>query len=123
TKKSIDPLKFAREYEASFDDSGANVFYTFNRDIHVDATLPYFDKNEVVHVAMDFNVMKQCTSFWAIRGDQAHCLDEHEGSANTEELCKVIKAKFPDHKIVVYPDPTGNARKTSAAVGVTDFSI
>lgn len=27
-KLTVDPLKFAREYEASFEDSGANVFTT-----------------------------------------------------------------------------------------------
>ena len=55
-KLTLDPLKFAREYEASFEDSGNNVFYTFNRKEHIDNDLPYFDKGEDVHVAIDFNV-------------------------------------------------------------------
>lgn len=118
-----DPIKFAREYEASFDDSGANVFYAFDRKTHVDPELPYFEEDEVVHAAIDFNIMLNATSFHAIRGQQVHCLDEHMGAANTEELVKAIRAKFPTQKIVCYPDPSGKARKTSAAIGVTDFSI
>jgi hypothetical protein len=38
-------------------------------------------------------------------------------------MSHAIKRRFPDRKIVVYPDPTGNARKTSAPVGQTDFTI
>jgi hypothetical protein len=52
-----------------------------------------------------------------------HTLDESKGTANTEELARLIRSKFPKNKIVCYPDPAGKARKTSAAVGVTDFSI
>ena len=30
---------------------------------------------------------------------------------------------FPRNKIVCYPDPSGRQRRTSAAIGVTDFTI
>lgn len=122
-KKHSDPLKFAREYEASFDESGLVLFHTFNRKLHVDPDLPYFEEGETVHCAIDFNIMLNCTTFHAIRGGQVHTLDESKGTANTEELAKLIRRKFPNHKIVCYPDPAGKARKTSAAIGVTDFSI
>jgi hypothetical protein len=122
-KKHSDPVSFAREYLASFEDSGLNVFHTFSRKDHVDADLPYFEEEEVVHAAIDFNIMLNATSFSAVRGDQLHVLDEHKGSANTEELVRAIRGKFPTQKIICYPDPTGKARKTSAAIGVTDFSI
>jgi hypothetical protein len=62
-KLSVDPLKFAREYEASFEDSGNNVFYTFDRKEHIDASLPYFEDEEEVHVAIDFNVGKVLADF------------------------------------------------------------
>lgn len=122
-KKTSDPLRFAREYEASFEESGAAVFYAFKREHHVDNSLPYFEPSEVVHAAIDFNVMKMCTTFWGIRGDQAHCIDEHQSSANTEQLAAVIRERFPRNRIICYPDPTGTARKSSASVGITDFSI
>jgi len=122
-RKHSDPIKFAREYMASFEDSGLNVFYTFDRKTHVDPDLPEFEEDETVYAAIDFNIMMNATSFHAIRGDQLHCLDEHQGSANTEELAKAIKTKYPGKKIVCFPDPSGKARKTSAPVGVTDFSI
>jgi len=122
-KLTLDPLKFAREYTASFEDSGTNVFYTFNRKEHIDNSLPYFDDGEDVHVAIDFNVGIMASVIFAIRGGQIHILDEMQGHPDTETLAKALRDKYKDHRIISYPDPSGRARKTSAAVGVTDFKI
>jgi len=121
-KKNLDPLKFAREYEASFEDSGSNVFYMFDRKKHI-ADLPYFEKGEVVHCGIDFNVGIQATTIFAVRGNQMHILDEFMGHPDTESLARAITEKYKGHKIVCFPDPSGKARKTSAAVGTTDFTI
>jgi hypothetical protein len=122
-KRTLDPLKFAREYTASFEDSGNNVFYTFNRKEHIDSNLPYFEHGEDVHVAIDFNVGIMASVIFAIRGNQVHILDEMQGHPDTETLANKLKEKFNGHRIISYPDPAGRARKTSAAVGVTDFKI
>lgn len=130
-KHTIDPLEFAREYLARFEDSGNNVFYCFDRKVHVTDDIPDFEvptdiaaKNgEDVHVAIDFNVGIQASSAWAIRGNQAHCIEEFKGHPDTETLAKILSERFKGHRIYAYPDPSGRARKTSAAVGITDFSI
>jgi hypothetical protein len=122
-KKSMDPMRFAREYEASFEESGARVYHSFDRVMHVEKDLAPFGETETVHAAIDFNVLKNCTSFHAIRGGQIHTLEESIGTANTQELAELIRRRFPKNKIICYPDPSGVARKTSAVVGVTDFSI
>jgi len=122
-KLTLDPLKFAREYTASFEDSGNNVFYTFNRKDHIDKNLPYFDDGEDVHIAIDFNVGIMASVVFAIRGNQLHILDELQGHPDTESLAIALKDKYKGHRLLSYPDPAGRARKTSAAVGVTDFSI
>ena len=128
-KHTIDPVEFASEYLASFEDSGNNVFYCFDRRIHVRNDIPYFyppegdEKGEDVHCAIDFNVGIQATSFFAHRGNQLHFLDELKGHPDTETLAITIRDTFKGHNIYAYPDPSGKARKTSAPVGVTDFSI
>lgn len=122
-KLTLDPLKFAREYKASFEDSGTNVFYTFNRKDHLDKSLPDFDNGEDVHVAIDFNVGIMASVVFALRGNQIHILDEMQGHPDTETLAAALKAKYKNHRITAYPDPSGRARKTSAAVGRTDFAI
>lgn len=121
----LDPLKFAREYEASFEDSGAQVFYPFDRKIHVDKDLPPFSPGEDVHACIDFNVGVMACSLFALRGDQAHFVDEFRGHRDTYELVKTLKEKYVDHghRVIAYPDPTGNHRRSNAAVGQTDFSI
>jgi hypothetical protein len=142
-RHQIDPIKFAREYLASFNESGNSVFYCFDRKIHVRRDLPPFrqgtaeEPGEDVHIGIDFNVGLQCSSAFAIRGKQVHYLHEFTGQPDTERLALSIKAKYwpnfnrhghPEYgkkvcKIYVYPDPTGRARKTSAVMGQTDFSI
>jgi hypothetical protein len=128
-KHTIDPIEFASEYMASFKESGNSVFYCFDRSVHVRPDIPNFDPptedeaGETIHCAIDFNVGVQATTFNAIRGNQVHTIDEIKGHPDTEELAIYIRNKYPGHKIIAYPDPTGKSRKTSAPVGRTDFSI
>ena len=128
-RHTIDPLEFNREYKATFEDSGNNVFYCFDRKLHVSKDVPPFMKpegkhpGEDVHVSIDFNVGIQASTAWAIRGNQAHGIEEFKGHPDTETLAQTLAERFKGHKIYAYPDPSGKARKTSAAVGVTDFSI
>jgi hypothetical protein len=142
-KQTTDPVKFAREYLASFSESGANVFYCFDRKVHVKKELEPFrigtleNKGEDVWIGVDFNILIQASSAFAIRGTEVHFLEEFSGAADTETLAILIKAKFwPNFnkvghleykkkvcKITVFPDPSGASRKTSAVIGVTDHSI
>jgi hypothetical protein len=122
-RATTDAVKFAREYDALFEGSGNNIFYCFDRKLHIKHDLEYFKEDEMVYAAIDFNVMKMCTSFCAIRGGQIFILDEISGSPDTESLTISMRAKFPKHNITCLPDPTGKSRKTSATIGRTDFSI
>jgi hypothetical protein len=147
-RHTIDPLAWAREYLASFEESGNSVFYCFDRKIHVRNDIePFmlggtqpdgtFKQGEDVHIGIDFNVGLQCSSAFAIRGSQVQYIDEFKGHPDTETLAIAIRARYwpnyntkghPDFgrkvcRIFVYPDPTGRARKTSAPVGVTDIFI
>ena len=75
-------------------------------------------------IGMDFNVdpMSACVAYRA--ADQLHVFDEIEiRDAGTEEMCAAIKARWPGRRITVYPDPSGQQRRTSAPVGKTDLSI
>ena len=123
TKKTIDRLKFNREYLASFDDSGNNVFYNFKRAEHVVPDLKPFSDDEIVHVGIDFNVGIMASVAFAIRGGKIEILDEFNGHPDTETLARDIKKRFPNNTVIAYPDPSGRARKTSAPTGRTDFKI
>ena len=128
-RNELDPISFASEYEALFKESGLSVFYTFDRNVHVRKDVPDFippadgNMGEIVYANIDFNVGLQCTSLMAIRGGQVHIVDELKGHPDTETLAMTLRQKYKNHKIIAFPDPTGRSRKTSAAVGRTDFTI
>lgn len=123
-KDKMDPIRFASEYLALFKESGNSVFYCFDRSRHLQPIVPP-EPEEDIHCCIDFNVDKQCTSFFVLRGNQMQFFDEHRGSPDTETLAKLINLRYNNgkRKIIAYPDPTGKNRKTSNVVGVTDFSI
>jgi hypothetical protein len=124
TKNTIDYFQFKREYEASFDESGNNVFYNFNRSEHVDNSLKDFEPGEKIYAAIDFNVGIMATSLFALRGNQMQFLEEFQGHPDTETLARALEKRIKaGHPVVAFPDPSGRARKSSAAVGRTDFSI
>ena len=123
-RETMDPVRFAREYLASFEDSSARVFYTFAHDRNVIPRDRFeLRDDDVIHVSIDFNVFRNCSAFHVIRNNEIVTFDETEGSADTEELAHLIRSRYPRHRIRCYPDPTGNSRKTSAPTGRTDFTI
>jgi len=120
-----DPVTFSSEYLARFEDSGNRVFYCFERSAHVlkDADFEPLEPHETICACIDFNVGRMATALGVIRGKQVFFFNELEGDPDTEKLALRIKKLYPKHKIVAYPDPSGRSRKTSAAVGRTDFTI
>ena len=53
-----------------------------------------------------------------------HIIDEILlANSNTKEMMEEVNRKYPGRHGVVHPDPSGVARKTSAPVGQTDFTI
>ncbi len=120
-RRSLDARTFSQEYEASF----VNL---------IGRVVPDFDDNNIrddvadlggeLLVAADFNVSPM---HWIVcqrvGRDQLHCIDElHIRETHTDEACSELLRRYPHREIKVYPDPTGNARKTAAG-GVTDHGI
>jgi len=122
-RSTLDLKTYEQEYCATFNNTGDSVFYNFNREVNVSDNLLPLGEEEPVHIAIDFNVKIMASSVFAKRGDQLHCLNEFYGSADTHQLIRKIKSVYKKQDITVYPDASGNARKTSASTGVTDFSL
>ena len=75
-------------------------------------------------VGMDFNVNPMSAVIAVRAADECHVLAALEVEAsNTEQVAGEIARRFPGRRVIVCPDPSGNARKTSAPVGQTDFTI
>jgi hypothetical protein len=82
------------------------------------------DLGAEIYVGQDFNV-NPMASVIAVRAvDECHVIDAMElHVSNTEQVAAEVQRRYPGRRIIVCPDPSGNARKTSAPVGQTDFTI
>lgn len=121
-RSDLDERMFRQEYEASFEMLSGRVYYAYDRDKNVCNTVD--DKTSPLLVGMDFNVNPMTAAIAQRKADQLHFIDEIVlPNGNTELMADAIKQRYTGRKVNVYPDPTGNARKTSAPVGQTDFTI
>jgi len=102
------------------------VYYAFDRRPYPDGNIS--DVKDIdgapILVGMDFNINPMSAVFAVKAGGQIHVIGEATiDNGNTDEMVRLIKSRYPNRTIRIYPDPTGNARKTSAPVGQTDFTI
>ncbi|BAQ90567.1 phage terminase, large subunit, PBSX family (TIGR01547) [uncultured Mediterranean phage uvMED] len=110
-KKTMDPVRFRQEFEASFETTGNRAAWNFDRDIHVKKA-----KELSSHKwwGCDFNV-DYMTAVLACQYTDGtiHYYDEIRlKNSNTEEMARKMKAIEPN--IEVYPDPAGSARSTTS---------
>ena len=81
------------------------------------------DTGAEILVGMDFNVHPMTAVIGVRVTDELHILEALEiDTSNTHEMAAELRRRYPDRKVIVCPDPSGRARKTSAA-GRTDFTI
>ena len=118
-RADLDLRTFQQEYEAQFNNSANNIFYAFDTD----SIETYDGPVGQLHIGMDFNVSKMCATVGVRVGDGLHIIDEIVlTNSNTSEMAQEILNRYGSHQCVVYPDPAGSARKTSA-VGKTDHML
>jgi PBSX family phage terminase large subunit len=70
---------------------------------------------EPLHIGLDFNVTKMAAVVHVLRGDNPHAVNELTGIFDTPAMIQSIKAKYNGHKIFIYPDASGNNRKSQNA--------
>ena len=120
-KQDIDIRTFRQEFEGTFENYAGAVYYNFHAVENVKPKK--LDLSKPLHIGLDFNVdpMSACVS--QIDKDIIHFVDEIViYGSNTDEMAEEILMRFPNHEIIVYPDPSCVASRTSAG-GRTDLSI
>jgi phage terminase large subunit len=99
--------------------TSGNVYKEFNRDLHFNSKkINTFD---TLHIGIDFNINNTSAVIFIIENNLYYAVDEITSVFDTYNLCEVLKKKYPTNKIVVYPDASGNNRKTNS--NKTDFSV
>ena len=119
-KNDLDERTFRQEYLATFETYAGAIYYNFDREENVKK----LDADETaIHIGMDFNIDPMSAAVFQIHNNIINFIDEIViYSSNTEELVREIKTRYPNKRIIVYPDPACRQRKTSAG-GKTDLNI
>lgn len=98
--------------------TSGTVYYKFSRKVNGTDAIAL--KNETVYVGMDFNIGNMSAVVHVIR-DKPIAVDELTKVMDTEQMCSIIKEKYPNNHIIVYPDASGSQRNT--ATTKTDIGI
>lgn len=114
-KQEMDPRTFEQEFLASFVNFSGLVYYGFEIDRNVKQLQPQLDERDVLHVGIDFNTQPMSAVVANWDGLTMHVIDEIEiRNSNTYEMCEEISRRYPNNRIVAYPDASGANNKTSA---------
>jgi len=120
-KNDLDERTFQQEYLATFVNYAGIIYYNFDRNKNIIDS--YKHSYSTVHIGQDFNISPMAAVVSIIENDKIYVIDEIQiWSSNTNEMIDEIKNRYPNKKIISYPDPSSKARKTSAG-GMTDLAL
>ena len=120
-KRDMAEREFNQEYNATFEDAAGIIAYAFSQDNVKKA--PPLSPSNALHIGMDFNTDNFAACVMLQNKDTLHVIDEIMlQNASTGDMCKEIQQRYGRRMIFVYPDASGNQRKTSAN-GLTDHLI
>lgn len=71
--------------------------------------------SEPLHIGMDFNVGQMSAVVFVLRDGNPHAVDELTGLLDTPAMIAAIKGRYEGHAIFVYPDASGQSRKSNNA--------
>ena len=100
--------------------NAGSVYHEFDRNLN--ATSQTIMADDVLHIGLDFNVANMSAVIHVVRGDSVHAVNEITGVFDTPTMGRILKEKYPAHRILIYPDASGNARKSNNA-SESDHSI
>lgn len=120
-KRDLDERTFRQEYEAKFETYSGIIAYNFSEHNIVSIDMPNPAKQLIV--GMDFNNSPMTAVIMMRTPTGLHAFDEvRMMGSNTDEMCDELKTRYPQSRMIVFPDNSGIQRKTSAG-GRTDVSI
>lgn len=123
-----DPEKYEHVWMGGYDLGGSGRVYSNFKNKqwpagNIDESIEMPESGELI-VGMDFNINPMSAIVGTRAVDEFLIHDAIEiDTSNTEEMAAELELRYPKHRIVVCPDPSGNQRRTSAPVGQTDFTI
>ena len=99
--------------------TAGTVYHHFDRDRNNSEEIVLL--GDTLHIGLDFNITKMSAVIHVFKLGILTAVDEIVNAYDTNEICQLIKKKYPGKRIIVYPDASGDSRKTSSES--TDFQI
>jgi len=91
--------------------TSGNVYNMFDRKCnHSDRTIK---TGEVLHVGMDFNITNMSAVIHVTDNKIVTAVEEITKAYDTADMISILKQRYTGHKIVIYPDASGDARNTA----------
>jgi hypothetical protein len=89
------------------------VYAEFDRDLN--ASRETVQVGEPLHIGMDFNVGNMAAAVHVLRDGNPHAVDEITKGLDTPAMIATIQSRYHGHAVMVYPDASGNSRKSQNA--------
>lgn len=100
--------------------TSGTVYRSYNRVAH--NSTETIQTNDILRIGMDFNVMKMAATIYVVRENGWHAVAELKDLYDTPDMIRVIKEKWPEHRVIIYPDATGKNREANNA-SVSDVTL
>lgn len=95
-----------------------SVYTAYNREAHTTDEKP--KPMELLYIGLDFNITNMNAVIHVLRNGKLYAIGEVVGAYDTQSMADALKENYPNHRFIINPDASGNARSTS---GASDFEI
>lgn len=93
--------------------TSGSVYPEYSRRRH--HTTEAIQPGDALHIGMDFNVQHMAAVIFVLRDGAPHAVLEYTDVLDTPAMIALIQSRHPGHKVFVYPDASGNNRKSNGA--------
>lgn len=120
-REDLSPKVFSQEYLANWENFAGIIFSEFGEHNICEVRKP--SETEAIYIGNDFNTTPMSAVLGRPNKTGLEIFDEiYLDNSNTTELINEIRSRYPRNPIIIFPDPAGVQRKTSAG-GNTDIKL
>ena len=80
-------------------------------------------KGEPLFCGMDFNIGKMAVTIYVMRDKAFHAVAQIKDGYNTPVVAQMLKDRYPENKIIIYPDSSGKNRTRMGGAAESDIAI
>lgn len=97
--------------------ASGNVYYCFDRDKNSTKLTVKDFPHHILHIGMDFNVGNMSAVVSVMTDEnKVYVVDEIMGEQNTESMINEIKRRYPNRRVMIYPDSSGKSAAANASM-------